>query len=182
MELVYENINSVDLTELSRLIKNNEHRGYFLGNAGVEHYKLIAHISTMFENSNLLDIGTYKGNSSLAMSYNTSNRIHSFDLNDLKDLYEFPTNVNYYIDNVLNGNYRDLILSSPFILVDTYHDGIFEKQFHTYLKENNYLGYLLLDDIKLNEEMKEYWNWIEEEKYDISDFGHWSGTGIVIFK
>lgn len=182
MELVYEDINGIDLTQLSNLIKNNEHRGYFLGKAGQEHYKLIAYISSMFENSNLIDIGTYKGNSSLAMSYNSSNKIHSFDLTNSIDLYELPINVTYYIDNILEESYKDLILSSPFILLDTFHDGTFEKQFHSYLKENNYIGYLLLDDIKLNNEMKEYWNWIEEEKYDVSDFGHWSGTGLVAFK
>jgi hypothetical protein len=182
MELNYEKINSINLTELSKLIKNNEHRGYFLEKAGVDHYKLIAYMSSMFENSNLLDIGTYKGNSSLAMSYNSSNKVHSFDLNDSKDLFTSPTNVTYYIDNVLKDKYRDLILASPFILVDTYHDGTFEKQFHIFLKENNYKGYLMLDDIKLNNEMKEYWNWIQEEKYDVSDFGHWSGTGLVVFK
>ena len=182
MELVYENINSIDLTQLSNLIKNNEHRGYFLEKAGIEHYKLIAYISTMFDNSNLIDVGTYKGNSALAMSYNSSNRVHSFDLKDFIDLHGLPVNLTHYIDNILNENYKDLILSSPFILLDTSHDGTFEKQFYFYLKENNYIGYLLLDDIKLNEEMKEYWNWIEEEKYDVSDFGHWSGTGLVIFK
>lgn len=182
MELVYEDINGLDLTQLSNLIKNNEHRGYFLEKAGVEHYKLIAYMSTMFENSNLIDIGTYKGNSSLAMSYNSSNKVHSFDLNELKDLHGLPINVTYYIDDVLGETYRDLILSSPFISLDTFHDGTFEKQFHLYLRENNYIGYLLLDDIKLNNEMKEYWNWIEEEKYDVSNFGHWSGTGLVIFK
>jgi hypothetical protein len=30
--------------------------------------------------------------------------------------------------------------------------------------------------------MKKYWDWIDEEKYDISSIGHWSGTGLVIFK
>lgn len=182
MELVYEDINSIDLTDLSKLITNTEHRGYFLGKAGQEHYKLIAYMSTMFENSNLLDIGTNRGCSSLAMSYNSSNKVHSFDLHELKELSEWPENITYYIDNILKPEYKDLILSSPFILVDTYHDGTFEKEFHTYLKENNYVGYLLLDDIKLNNEMKDYWNWIEEEKYDASNFGHWSGTGLVIFK
>jgi hypothetical protein len=182
MELIYENINSIDLTDLSKLIKNDEHRGYFLGNAGKEHYKLIAYMSSMFENSNLLDIGTNRGCSSLAMGYNSLNNVHSFDLHELKELSYWSKNITYYIDDVLKPEYKDLIFSSPFILVDTSHDGTFEKQFHTYLKENNYKGYLLLDDIKLNNEMKEYWNWIEEEKYDISDFGHWSGTGLVIFK
>ena len=41
---------------------------------------------------------------------------------------------------------------------------------------------MLLDDIDLNQPMKEFWGIINEEKYDVSHVGHWSGTGIVIFK
>jgi hypothetical protein len=39
-----------------------------------------------------------------------------------------------------------------------------------------------LDDINLNNPMKEFWNVITEDKYDISEYGHWSGTGLVIFE
>ena len=49
------------------------------------------------------------------------------------------------------------------------------------LKKIGYKGLVLLDDIKLNEQMKYFWNDISEEKLDISDYGHWSGTGIFNF-
>lgn len=182
MDLIYDEINSIDLSELSKLVLNDEHRGYFLGSPGQEHYKLIAYFSTLYSDSNLLDIGTNRGCSSLSMSYTNSNQVHSFDLHQLKELSSWPDNITYYIDNILKPEYKDLILSSPFIMVDTYHDGTFEKEFHTYLKDIGYVGKLLLDDIKLNNEMIEYWNWIEEEKHDLTPFGHWSGTGLVIFK
>jgi hypothetical protein len=182
MEIVYEDVNSIDLLELSKLVKNDEHRGYFLDVVGKEHYKLIAYFSTLFDNSNLLDIGTNRGCSSLAMSYNITNKVHSFDLYELKELHNWSTNITYYIDNILKDEYKNLVLSSSFILVDTFHDGSFEREFHNYLKDVGYVGYLILDDIKLNNEMIDYWNSIQEEKYDISDFGHWSGTGLVIFK
>lgn len=182
MELNYDEVNNIDLSNLANLVTNNEHRGYFLGTAGQEHYKLIAHFSSLFQESNLLDIGTNRGCSSLAMAYNTSNKVHSFDLQELKELSSWPENITYYIDNILKPEYKDLLLSSPFILVDTYHDGTFEHEFHNYLKDIGYVGTLMLDDIKLNNEMIEYWNSIKEEKYDISPFGHWSGTGLVIFK
>lgn len=174
-------IKNIDLTYSSNLIKNDEHRKYFLGEPGDEHYKLIAYISTLFNMSNLIDIGTYKGNSSLAMAYNLSNTVHSFDIEDLKDLHQYHNNTIYYLDNILNPAYKELILSSPFIVVDTYHDGVFETEFHSYLKLIKWQGYLMLDDIKLNQEMMDYWNSIQEEKYDISHIGHWSGTGLVKF-
>jgi len=182
MEITYEDVNSTDLIDLSKLIRNDEHRGYFLDVAGREHYKFLAYFSTLFNNSTLLDIGTNRGCSSLAMAYNTTNTIHSFDLYELKELHSQPNNIIYYIDNILKDAYTELILSSPFILLDTFHDGSFEREFHNYLKEIGYKGYLMLDDIKLNDEMKKYWDWIDEEKYDISSIGHWSGTGLVIFK
>jgi hypothetical protein len=30
--------------------------------------------------------------------------------------------------------------------------------------------------------MKNFWDRIEEKKYDITNIGHWSGTGLVIFE
>ena len=40
----------------------------------------------------------------------------------------------------------------------------------------------MLDDIKLNDEMRDFWSNIKEEKWDITSKGHWSGTGLVNFK
>jgi hypothetical protein len=46
----------------------------------------------------------------------------------------------------------------------------------------NYKGYLLLDDIHLNFEMERFWGSITKEKYDITNIGHITGTGVVYFK
>jgi hypothetical protein len=45
-----------------------------------------------------------------------------------------------------------------------------------------YTGYLLLDDIHLNFEMERFWGSITKEKYDITNIGHLTGTGVVYFK
>ena len=45
--------------------------------------------------------------------------------------------------------------------------------------KESYKGFVLLDDIKLNTGMYDFWNNIEEEKYDLSDIGHETGTGLV---
>jgi hypothetical protein len=75
----------------------------------------------------------------------------------------------------------DLILNSKYILLDTFHDGTFETVFFQYLKKIGYKGYLLLDDIKLNKEMVEFWDNVDIEKSDISHLGHSTGTGVVYF-
>ena len=69
-----------------------------------------------------------------------------------------------------------------FILLDTNHDGFFENVFYKKLKEINYKGILVLDDIYLNSTMKTFWNQIEEEKFDITSKGHNTGTGLVLFE
>ena len=68
------------------------------------------------------------------------------------------------------------------MFLDVNHDGKFEKIFYEHLKEINYKGLILCDDIYLNEPMKRWWNDIEEEKYDLTYKGHWSGTGLIYFK
>jgi hypothetical protein len=181
MEFNKELINKIDLTELGAYVNNVEHRGYFLDHAGREHYKLLAYISTTYNGKKLIDIGTNRGCSSLALSYNTKNTVESFDLYELKELSYLPGNINYTIDNILSGKYENIINESPFIMLDTYHDGIFEREFYSYLQLINWKGMLLLDDILLNDPMKEFWNDITEEKYDITNVGHATGTGIVLF-
>jgi hypothetical protein len=50
----------------------------------------------------------------------------------------------------------------------------------------NFSGIIILDDITkhpdtvINACMKRLWENIEDAKYDFTDYGHWSGTGIVV--
>lgn len=182
MELSLEKINSIDFSDLSKLIIEDQFKGYFISNAGQEHYKLLAHFSTLINNQIILDIGTYKGCSSLALSYNVENKVKSFDIGNFRKITGNPDNVEFIIADFTDNEYKQLVLDSSLILLDTDHTGPYEHKVYKYLKEINWVGYLLLDDINLNKEMKEFWNSIELEKYDITPYGHWSGTGLVIFK
>jgi len=178
-----EEVEAIDLLHNAHLINEEEHRGYYLSNPGQEHYKLLAYYSMQFDNATLLDVGTYKGCSALALSHNPKNQIKSFDINPgLRNISDHPTNIEFIIDNILNKEYESLILSSKFIILDTDHLGEFEHEFYTHLRSIGYKGTLLLDDIKLNPEMIEFWNSITDEKYDISNVGHVTGTGLVILK
>jgi hypothetical protein len=55
------------------------------------------------------------------------------------------------------------------------------KEFIDYLTKNNYNGIVIFDDIRTNTELAKIWNSITQEKIDITDIGHGSGTGIVFF-
>lgn len=176
-------LNQIDLSSLSNHIIDEEFKNYFLNEPGKDHYILLAYYSLKYNNSSLLDIGTYTGCSALALSYNPTNKIISFDVKEnLRRLKSSPENIEFIIDNCIKEQYKKLILSSPFIMLDTDHDGIFEHEFYNYLCEINWKGILLLDDIHLNNPMKEFWLSISQEKHDISNVGHYTGTGLVIFK
>ena len=138
--------------------------------------------SNSFNDETFIDVGTLKGSSALALSTNKKNKVYSFNLSSQLELNSLPENVEFIIDNVLNGKYDNILLSAKFILLDTFHDGTFEKQFYEYIESIGYSGYLLLDDIHLNTEMERFWGSITKEKYDITSIGHSTGTGVVYFK
>ena len=181
IEKLSEDLGKIDLTELSSYINSDEYKHYFLCPPGQEHYKLLASLSANLTNAVILDIGSLKGCSALALSYNKTNKIKSFNLVNQLDLNRVPDNIEFIVDNILDQKYKSLVLSAKLILVDTFHDGTFERQFHDFLLEINWKGMLILDDIKLNNEMVYYWGSIKELKVDVSKYGHWSGTGIVYF-
>jgi hypothetical protein len=174
-------LDKIDLSILSLNIDDIEYKDYFTSKSSIEHYRLLSYISLNNNNIKMLDIGTLKGCSALAMSINSNNEINTFNLHDQLTLKLTPTNINIHIEDILKPEYLYLILDSKYILLDTFHDGTFERTFFEYLKEIKYKGYLLLDDIKLNEEMINFWNFIDIEKIDISHLGHSTGTGVVIF-
>ena len=186
MENIVLNLNNQILDgldmKMSKHINNDEYKGYFNETSSKEHYRLLTYISSLYDNINILDIGTLKGCSALALSTNKTNKVFSFNLDNQLDLNDAPENIEFIIDNVINGNYDNLILNSPIILLDTFHDGTFEQEFLDYLLSINYKGNLLLDDIHLNNEMNYFWNNIKLSKIDITHFGHSTGTGVVYFK
>jgi hypothetical protein len=182
LSITNEQLDNIDLFPYSQRINSSEYQGYFMSKSGQEHYRLLAYISQNDDLVDILDVGTLKGCSALAFSVNSKNKVCSFNVGNEFDLNYTPLNAEFIIDNVLNGNYNDIILGSKYIMLDTYHDGTFEKEFYDHLVSINYKGYLLLDDIHLNFEMERFWGSITKEKYDITNIGHSTGTGIVYFK
>ncbi len=175
-----ENVSRIDLSKFARYVANVEHRQYFFDVNFKEHYRLIAYLSTLFSHSDIFDIGTNLGYSALALSYNDSNRIISYDITECKELNhpEELTSIEYMIGEA---RLDERILNAPLIMLDTNHDGEFENQFYAFLNKNDYRGLLFLDDIHLNQPMTDFWNAIREPKEDLTDLGHWSGSGLVDF-
>jgi hypothetical protein len=146
-----------------------------------EHYRLLKYVSLQYDNIIILDLGTACGHSALALSQNKTNKIITYDLNKRSNLLDNIDNVERVLldCNLMN---NDIIESAKIILLDVDpHNGDQEIEFYYKLKNTNFRGILLCDDININEGMKEFWETINEEKYDISELGHFSGTGLVNF-
>lgn len=164
---------------------------YFDLPSGQEHYRLLIYLSHCFQNINIIELGIHRGSSSLCLATNQSNHVHCFDIKPtipgiLSTLgFDSLKNIHPTIENVLDSTkYDDLILNSPLIFLDTDHDGVFETAFYKFLVKNKYKGILMMDDIKHEgyPELIRVWeNVITHKKIDITKYGHWSGTGLVMF-
>lgn len=154
--------------------------------AGNQHYQLLAAISSSLpEGSRVLEIGTRIGMSALAIMH--GNRQISLTTCDLEDNIPEGKSVKAFSDDIkfLVKDGFELLESDPpwdviFIDVDP-HDGVQERRMINRLIELNFQGILLLDDIHLNSDMNALWDWIPVKKIDLTNIGHNSGTGAVLF-
>lgn len=162
---------------------------YFNNIPGKEHFRLLAFLSTLFENKKIIDVQTNHGHSALALSFNDNNEVISFLGNEKKPEYiETRENIQFENENLLNEsvqeNWKDVIRDSECIFLDIEpHEGIEEIKFYQYLKNINYKGILICDDIWYFKNMRDrFWSQIPDNmRYDLTNYGHWSGTGIVSF-
>lgn len=185
--LTLQNINSLKINDFfNNIALGND----FYNEPGKEHYRLLSYFSSLFNNSNIIEIGTHLGESAIALSYNEKNTVYTFDIIDkIKPDKKLRKNIQYIIDDIMTNDlsrtkWSEIVLSSSFIFLDVDpHNGYMEYDFYLYLKENNYKGFVICDDIWYFKNMRDnFWYKIEDEyKYDISDLGHWSGTGIFTF-
>lgn len=185
MKDLLEKIKNVSNSELDAINTNYMNMynvfhgaGYFHLPSGKEHYRLLIYISTLLNKEIIYDVGTYRCMSSIALSYNYSNKVRSFDIVKSLPMNPIIPNVSYFLQDVTTDK---KLIDSKLIFLDVAHDGTFEDIFYSHLNDIRWKGLLVLDDIHLNEPMKNFWNSIKQEKYDITNIGHWSGTGIVYF-
>jgi len=181
-------IELVDLEPLRAAIAGSQiNASEFFGDAGKEHYKLLAYLSTKFNNRDIIDIGTHRGASALALSYNQKNHVYSFDIEHKYPLAELP-NITYSTDNLMSpegrAKWETYILNAAFVFIDIDpHNGTQEYDFYNWLKEKQYQGFVICDDIWYFKGMRDnFWYKIPTHyKKDLTELGHWAGTGIIQF-
>jgi predicted O-methyltransferase YrrM len=169
---------------------------------GKEHYYFLASIGLQIKDSKIMELGTHHGRSAYTLYYgnrvnNSNNQITTYDINRIiiDGIFD-NTTINYKIedlfDPVIREQNRDAILSSDIIFIDIDpHEGVLEYDMYLWLKQNNYAGLILFDDVHLGpghmgvttgNSMQQFWDKIEDQyKLDFTSVGHWSGTGLVSF-
>ena len=165
----------------------------FYDTPGQNHYWLLAYLGSLYKGRNIIDIGTHKGSSALALSYSGENCVHTFDIEQrMSDAQRAKKwggqNIIQHYENLwdpaVRDQWSDIILGSAFIFLDIDpHDGPMEYEFYTWLRDKNYQGFVVCDDIWYFKGMRDnFWYKIPgQEKVDCTLLGHWSGTGIFQF-
>jgi predicted O-methyltransferase YrrM len=173
-------------------MKNSEylfHKDYYENLSGFHEYRLYSYLSTFFDNTKILDIGTSYGRSAIALSHNIKNRVISYDIinhiqNNNHKVYSKP-NVEFRIKDVLDDLTPEFLSDCKLIIIDIDHYETTEIKIFNKLNECNYSGIVILDDIHhpqkdMNEAMQRLWNSISFPKFDITEYAHSSGTGLIL--
>lgn len=147
-------------------------------------------MTTFFDNITILDIGTLDGRSAVALSHNDTNKVISYDIVDhIKTpnhiIYSKP-NITFNIRNVLDDLNEEFVKNVKIVMIDIDHYETNELLIINKLKEYKFSGIIILDDTTHHPDpyttvcMNRLWNNITDTKYDFRQFGHYSGTGLII--
>jgi hypothetical protein len=163
---------------------------YYNEKSGIQEYHLYSYLSTFFSNTVILDIGTFTGRSAVALSHNLSNKVLSYDImnyiNNPSHCIYTKSNIEFHIKDVINDLTPEFIKNVKIIIIDIDHFETIESKILQKLRDIKFSGIILLDDITKHPDpiilyhMYKLWTNIPEEKYDITKYGHWSGTGLII--
>lgn len=185
LQISIEGVNGVNLTHLYKYVNHPNLFEYFDLPAGQNHCKLLAYLSQQLPpGSKVADLGTFYGQSATALAFNPEVKVWTFDISDQllfsSDTCKDLPNVHFIEGDCKN--YIKQIVDSLIIFLDVApHDGDQERKVYQSLQQENFKGLLICDDILYSDAMKNWWASISTTKYDVTPYGHWSGTGIVVF-
>lgn len=172
-------LDSLDTSQIQHI--HPDMQQWFHLQSGKEHYRMLMHLAYCYDGVQIADIGTYRGASAIALAQNPNNNVFSLDVGVFKN--DIPmNNIEFCIgDFHTNQKIQENILKCPFIFLDIDHMYNNEIWIYNFLIKNDWKGLMICDDIYLCDEMKRFWNEISHPKIDITQYGHFSGTGAVIF-
>jgi len=178
IEINKEDVKALDVSHLRDLSLNSND---WLP-AGQSEYRFYAYMSTWFNNTTILDIGTRTGGSALALSYNPTNKVRSYDLVEQGASSIKKDNISWNIGDFMEDEDIDWDNVSIVMIDVDPHDGSQERVMMDWLREKGWEGILMHDDIGPGwPDIQLMWDEIPEEKFDVTEIAHMSGTGIVNF-
>ncbi len=181
-----------DLSEIAARIKGKKN---YIDVYPGEHYKLLAAIIKRKQPAVVVELGTHLGYSSLCMKafLPPGGHIYTFDIspwNGFEDTIlteqDLRSGLTQYTDDLTKWEdvqkHRALLERADIVFMDALKDGVQEYQFlDNFSKLNFKKGCLFIfDDIRLWN-MLDIWYHIDKPKLDMTSFGHWSGTGLVVW-
>ena len=179
IEINKEDVKALDVSHLRDLSLNSND---WLP-AGQSEYRFYAYMSTWFNNTTILDIGTRTGGSALALSYNPTNKVRSYDLVEQGASQGIKKdNIKWNIGDFMEDEDIDWDNVSIVMIDVDPHDGSQERVMMDWLREKGWKGILMHDEIGPGwPDIQLMWDEIPEEKFDVTEIAHMSGTGIVNF-
>lgn len=180
-------LNRSERGRLASCLDSMTDREYFKAEPGQEHYALLEWIGGRFAGSTVLDLGTYRGASALALAATKKLDVVTVDCHEVSSfMFRQVPNIRRIHDDVVDWLLTDeaaaLVRTVPLIVMDLSHDGWTERAVYGQLERLGFEGILLLDDINLNDSMRRFWAEISRPKLDLSGIGHHTGTGAVLFE
>lgn len=204
-----------DMLHLLKQFSKLQYEKFMTDVAGKEHYTLLHWLTNTYHTKedcrHVVDIGTRYVASSLALGA-TGVPVKTFDIpkskerldafrgnteQEWQEKLQATSNVQIQFHNldllkVSDSEFRDY-MSTWLVALDTFHlpySVPFEREFlnRVVSMEPRFEGIMLLDDIHLNQEMKDWWQELltDADKwgfkpYDVTSVGHFSGTGLLDF-
>jgi hypothetical protein len=186
-------VNAMDLTSMSSYVFQDTVQ-YFLASQST--YKLLAYLSSVSNDQNLLMCETRSGEYAVAFAINLTSKVTTIDRWNL--LQDFPNsipsipNLTIVIDDITTieglNKYKDLILSTSVFCInmaDDPHgppDGNIQYTIYKFLLDNNYQGVIIFDQIYYGGLPVNLWAKIDDQyKVDVTFLAGGNGTGVVQF-
>jgi predicted O-methyltransferase YrrM len=185
------NLQQIDLKDIAARIPKTEvdYISLFPG----EHYHLLASIVDILKPKTVIELGTHLGYSSLCMKkyLPEDGSIYTFDVipwngfeNTILRPDDFDHRLIQHLDDTTAvhhfNKHKEIFENADLVFMDALKDGIQEYKFLENFKTIRFKNKCLFvfDDIRLWN-MLAIWFDMDKPKFDLTSYGHWSGTGLV---
>ncbi len=181
------------LVDLDPVLKRRAGVATRLDRVSGQHYRILAGLAEAWDAERVVEIGTFHGTSALALlTSSTVEHLVTFDLvgwDHFEETLLCPSDFDERLEQRLGdlsdpsvfAAQRDLLAHADMMFIDASKDGVFEPAFlkQLFALEPAQPQLIVLDDIRVLTMVK-LWNEITLPKFDLTSFGHWSGTGIIV--